>query len=581
MRKVFSVLFLTGIFFFDCFSFPVKALETSSDPQYVVMNFATINELNWSAPEDIWIQEIKPKIIAQIEEMRSSLVTSADSQQIKNSSRLLAWSTLMEYMNFPMDTPSSSSPYAIKMRRILQISDELNLPLFIPLNGFQWWDQLPELYNWWDSDGTKTDPAFFSRQKNPTEFKVRFIAGYNPDNKWNVEWQDYQTPMKLNFRNWGGGGFRLAPPPNLNSSAYRTVLTGRLKVIINELLPFLSKWYGEGRENLFAGLSLGTEISLNASVRPDDEFLPYGFRAVQDQLCPDTESTCGTTTKFSLTQIDTARRKAINTFLVDLTRWVNTFAIPKTRIYTHVWGETTKDDPRHVNYADAAYTLYSRPGMSFYRFAENPLSSPDWNNMLEAQGQPAWGAIEYFAGQDSSPWEKGLANSFDAAVNPAKIMVIYNWQEFKATAGPSPLRSFLSHQPANPTCILPEIYSITPLASLNPNSLEWKFTGKIPDSTKVILHIKTGIKTNFDSPNIFTLTLAQQTTEFKTPSLPYGKYSWYIEMIGCEKKVVTSAPQTIILLPHPANDNPSWVEWILNLETKLKAYFGARTPKSP
>src|SRR5260221_361846 len=172
----------------------------ADDPQYVVMNFSTINELNWAVPEDEWQKTVKPQVLEQINELRAALPQG--EQQQGSAQHKLAWSTLMEYMNFPLDKPSENSPYAIKMRRILEISDEENLPIFVPLNGFQWWDQLPELYNWWDSDGTHTDPKFFARQKNPTDFKQRFIAGYDPGNIWNVEWQDWQTPMKLNYRNW-------------------------------------------------------------------------------------------------------------------------------------------------------------------------------------------------------------------------------------------------------------------------------------------------------------------------------------------------------------------------------------------
>jgi hypothetical protein len=190
-------------------------------------------------------------------------------------------------MNFPLDTPSTSSAYAVKMRRILAIAEELDFPVFVPLNGFQWWDELPELYNWWDSDGTQTDPKFFARQDDPEGFKARFIAGFDPDNKWNVEWSTPQTPMKLGYRNWGGGGFRLAPPPNLSRQSksalsHRTVQQERLRVILNEIKQKLEEWKTEGKEHLFVGLSIGTEISLNASITPADEFAPYGYRSIQD-----------------------------------------------------------------------------------------------------------------------------------------------------------------------------------------------------------------------------------------------------------------------------------------------------------
>ncbi len=118
-----------------------NAFTITSDPQYIVMNFSEINELNWAAPEEEWQLIIKPKILDQLYQLKTALPPGT-------ANRKLAWSTLQEYMNTPMDAPSIDSYYVKKIRRILEITEEENLPVFLPLNGFQWWDELPELYNW-------------------------------------------------------------------------------------------------------------------------------------------------------------------------------------------------------------------------------------------------------------------------------------------------------------------------------------------------------------------------------------------------------------------------------------------------
>lgn len=470
----------------------------------------------------------------------------------------------MEYMNFPLDQPSSNSPYAIKMRRILEITDELELPIFIPLNGFQWWDQLPELYNWWDSDGTHTDSAFFARQKNPTEFKQRFIDGYHPDNKWNVEWQDAQTPMQLNYRNWGGGGFRLAPPPNLSSSAlrapipYPTLLKNRLRVILDEVTPFLNKWEKENRGHLFAGLSIGTEISLNASITSRDEFLPYGYRAIHDEGCKVNDKDC----------VTKARQATINKFLVGTTRTVANLGIPKQRIYTHLWSEAKAGDARHANYAAAAYTLYSRPGLSFYGYATDPLSLPDWKELLVSNGLPSWGAMEYSAGNSAVSWTKGLENTFNNTSDGAKIMVIYNWQEHKDTGAPQAISSFLNQAPRPPNCNLPEVIPQTQNAALRPPILSWKLlqsgeTGT--EITKLTLHIKPGIRVTSEDPDVFSVTLPNDSTSFTPISLRSGTYSWYTEVEGCNGKLLRSEPRTFIMLPQFSDTTPRFVKWLLSL----------------
>jgi hypothetical protein len=256
---------------------PQQVYAAEGKSPHLILNFSQMNELDWAAPEEKWQAEIKPGVKKQIEDMKTILRPSGKSQSAQDDKVTLGWSTLMEYMNTPMDTPSETSVYVIKMRRILQLAEEMDFPVFVPLNGFQWWDEQPELYNWWDADGTATDPKFFERQDDPEEFKRRFIAGYDPDNKWNVEWQDAQTPMKLNYRNWGGGGFRLAPPPNLVKNpkverSYRSVQEARLRAIVKEIATKHMQWKSTGKEHLFIGLSIGTEVSLNASVLPADEF---------------------------------------------------------------------------------------------------------------------------------------------------------------------------------------------------------------------------------------------------------------------------------------------------------------------
>lgn len=551
----------------------------ADDPQYVVMNFSTINELNWAVPEDEWQKTVKPQVLEQINELRTALPA-------RGAQHKLAWSTLMEYMNFPLDMPSANSPYAIKMRRILEIADEENLPIFVPLNGFQWWDQLPELYNWWDPDGTHTDPKFFARQKNPEDFKQRFIAGYDPNNKWNVEWQDWQTPMQLNYRNWGGGGFRLAPPPNLSTQlnypndqrpkrTYRQVQWQRLNVILQQLTPFLEKWQKEGRTDLFAGLTIGTEVSLNASVKPADEFLPYGYRDVQDVLCDPQHPSCGVGAHFSAAQIAAAREQSVNRYLVDLTHVVESFGIPKQRVYTHVWSEAKKGEPRHVDYAAAAATLYARPGMSFYGYAQDPLSLPDWAAALKDNGESSWGASEYSAGTSQAAWQKGLKNIFSNALDPAHVMVIYNWSEHKGTGAIPALKSFLSAEvpktasasaSVTTTCSLPEIFPADDDGLKNPSHFAWTYLSDstLPQNVTAVLHIKQGGEIRADMPDVVAQKVPSTDQSVATPALSPAVYSWYVETVGCGGQAQLSEPKRFVIVP-PANvpKNPDWVDWVV------------------
>ncbi len=550
-----------------------------------------MNELNWAAPEEQWQKEIKPKVVAEVLEMRNALKVTSDqfpeSQDTPEEVRkrpVLAWSTLMEYMNFPLDTPSDTAPYVMKMRRILEISEELNLPVFVPLNGFQWWDELPELYNWWDPDGSQTDPAFFARQDNPEDFKKRFIAGYDPENQWNVEWQSYRTPMKLNYRNWGGGGFRLAPPPNLMSHhktarTYRSVQRERFRAIVQEIQKKQTEWEQENKSHLFAGLSIGTEVSLNASVKPSDEFEPYGYRGVQDLVCPAENPTCGSAF-FSTKQTENsdllplpssllqARTEVVRTYLQENSIDAVRAGIPKNLVYTHVWSEAKEGEARYTNYAAASFNFYSQPGISLYGYAKDPLSLPDWKETLALTGFPSWGAVEYSAGQTGKEWRDGLETTLGNTIAPADLLVIYNWDGQKNTPSVPAIASFLQKDLPKRNCEVADILTKpTPLTTKS-EDLTWQFSkvSATPFSS-LTLHVQRGLVADPTKEDELTLSLSPDATKTALPDkLSHGIYAWYIEGEGCTEKTRSFSTPQVLYVPVslPEDATPNWVRWLLH-----------------
>jgi len=532
-----SFIFLLFLLFFPLSN--VHAITIAEDPQFVVMNFSTINELDWAAPEFRWNSEIKPAILKELHALEGVLPKGTDK-------RRLAWSTLQEYMNYPMDNPSEQSVYAIKMKRILEIAESENFPVFLPLNGFQWWDELPELYNWWDPDGTHTPEAFFKRQKTK-DFKERFIKGYDQNNKWNVEWQDYQTPMQLNSRNWGGGGFFLAPPPNLlkNTRAkktYRGVVEARLRVLLNVLSKKLDTWEKEKKLYLFAGITIGTEVSLNASVDPD-EFIPYGYRSVQDLLCLSDNPICGTNQKWSFSILDQARKNVLKGYLSDLSEIAASYDIPKQRVYTHVWAETEPGSPNYATYAPAAFNLYARPGLSLYGFSQNPYALPQWQNALKNNGYPAWGGVEFSIDKIFSLWQKGLDNTMNSNPTPAKVIVIYNWSENKNTEAIPALKQFLESEPKTEDCKLPEIIPQNKNYSYDPKELNWNLLGLNTQVQTSYIHLYQGFTVANDAPQIRKLLKKDATASFSTIGIKPGNHTWFIENYGCKVKKQFSQPK--------------------------------------
>ncbi len=553
-------------FFLLWIPLPVRAFTITDDPQYIVMNIASVNELDWAVPEEVWQSSVKPNIVSYVREIKSSLPNGTDM-------RKSAWSTLLEYMNYPMDTPSPESVYVIKARRIMEIAEEENLPVFMPLNGFQWWDELPELYNWWDPDGTHTPQAFFSRQKTK-DFRQRFVSGYDPDNRWNVEWSDYRTPMQLNWRNWGGGGFRLAPPPDIlkhrrAKRTYRDVLDARFMAIVTQISSVADRWQREGKGYLFAGISLGTEVSLNASVTRSDEFVPYGYRAAQDLVCPVREPECGNTSPLSAERLRYARQDALQSYLFDLSYIAHAKGIPKQRVYTHVYADTYAGNPRFEKYADAAFTPFARPGISLYGSATNPMGLTQWTQALSDQSYPAWGALEYSAGNTYGAWATGLEQTMDNAVQPARILVIYNLREHRGTPAMAALRDFIPAAPARP-CILPEILPDTPDGAENPDNLSWRYVpaDTAPNVGRVWIHV-TSVVTSFSVPiQEKTYPVPDSLTSVAADTVPYGTHDWYVETEGCGGKKQYSEPRTITMKAHFLNIGP--VNWIIKTLKRLQ-----------
>ena len=72
MQRLFSIGFVFFLFIF-ALATQARAFTITSDPQYIVMNFSEINELNWAASEDEWQSTIKPKILNQLRQLKTAL----------------------------------------------------------------------------------------------------------------------------------------------------------------------------------------------------------------------------------------------------------------------------------------------------------------------------------------------------------------------------------------------------------------------------------------------------------------------------------------------------------------------------
>jgi len=150
------------------------------------------------------------------------------------------------------------------INNLTSLSINNDIPILIKLDGISWWETRSDLWNWWD----------------PSK------EGYNPDNKYNVEWTSWNPDdaIKISWRNWGQQS-RVKPHPNLASPKYIEEKQKDLR----RILPIIQNWYDNlppDKKYLFAGLVLDNELSIGLN----HYYYPNGNSYV-DPACEE-NSTC-------------------------------------------------------------------------------------------------------------------------------------------------------------------------------------------------------------------------------------------------------------------------------------------------
>lgn len=305
------------------------------------------------------------------------------------------------------------------LRRFLKCAAETDTPVLVQIEGENWWQNRPDLWNWWD----------------PTR------PGYDPANRENVEWFGWSSEqaLKIAWRNWGRQ-LRVLPPPNLMSPRYRNASHEQMKVLI----PMILQWWKElpaEKKDLLVGIKVGWESSigvnswyypngndflgkppsddptyrLNADELPGRGVAPIGYAAVK---------TAGIRSKGDLTEADLA--EVTRRHLDDLSRVASELGVPREKLFTH--GVGWKDG--ELLY-EAALNRYSSPGWSFYKHARDPKGDIAVQNALKKSDAPHWAAIEWlFQGPPKvGPWREALDKTL--ADKRCKLVCIFNWEGIK------------------------------------------------------------------------------------------------------------------------------------------------------
>ncbi|HBG26029.1 MAG: hypothetical protein A2Y10_03835 [Planctomycetes bacterium GWF2_41_51] len=301
------------------------------------------------------------------------------------------------------------------LKSILLNSEKTNTPVWIKFDGEQWWQNRPDLWNWWDPNK----------------------PGYDPNNRTNVEWRWWgpEYALKICWRNWGKQ-LRVLPPTNLMSPKYRKACHQSMDV----LMPIILNWYKtlpEDKKYLFAGLNLGWEsaIGINSFYYPNgDQFMdkpksedPQSGAIKEDVLSRGVVQqgfaavkTAGIRDSGDITEEDLY--KVVKIHLDDLSKYAYDFGFPREKIFTHGWGNQNAE----LMY-DAAVNKYSCPGWSDYWYSKNPAENAGIMRNVEKSDAPYWAMAEWnLLPHEKKIWKDAISTILN--LPGCKVMCVYGWK---------------------------------------------------------------------------------------------------------------------------------------------------------
>ena len=228
--------------------------------------------------------------------------------------------------------------------------------------------------------------------------------GYDPKNKANVEWTDFDgTPHPHRYRDWGTAE-RMAPVICYNSP---TVLSevSRLasEVVAPPLKEGLEKLKKQGKGHLLSGITVGAEPSL-PNYENIDKINPKIAKLMDEDKSPKARLGYNALTNKGYSKAkppeDFARALAqVNKEYISYwSRKLAEAGIPTRKMYTHIAAGAGVIGSPMVEFTNApieiAFNNYSRPGWTTYPVG--PLRN-DFEALyaeLERHGNPHWASTE-------------------------------------------------------------------------------------------------------------------------------------------------------------------------------------------
>lgn len=304
-----------------------------------------------------------------------------------------------------------------RLRNFLKMAEDQSMPIVLEMEGINYWQARPDLWNWWMPDK----------------------PGYDPDNKMNVEWTSWSAAdaVKVGWRNWGSQ-HRVLPMPNLSSPAYMEACEAELK----KLIPIVLEWWKglpEEKKHLLVGIQLGVEISIGANnwYYPDGNNLldkpvaddpdyglhheelpgrgvqPIGYAAVKTLGIADS----GKLTEWQVTQ-------AVDRYVLRLSELVSSLGVPREKLFIHAGGWKPGESVYGV-----AMNEYACPGWSFYEHARDVSGDRTAMMVVDKSEAPFWAVAEWmdFSAKSVADWVEGYENAF--SLPGVRYLQVRHWGE--------------------------------------------------------------------------------------------------------------------------------------------------------
>jgi hypothetical protein len=407
------------------------------DPQYIFVRKdpTCSNCYNWNGfdPEQINLDAVN--------EVYNTLGTKG------TANRKVGIGVIYSYHLVPISNLKTS------LSRLLEYARIHDFPVFIALDGFQWWDNRPDLWNWWDPNA----------------------PGYNVSNRNNVEWTCPNSSCAINksWRNWGSE-IEIKPHPNLGSSAF----INANKSSLNELLPIIVDWYQRlpaDKKWLLGGVAMGVEvdIGLNYYYYPNGTSNGQGVRG-SVQLGYAAVDSLGIEGGVNTANLN----RAIQLYLNQLNKVALDQGIPRNKIFNHTLASNLYPGAQfppggHIVTSDSALSSYAQPGWSIYHELTMFFPNiPSFTSTIEQLGNTEWASPEWmnYNTDKSSEISQGLRTTLGYRNN--RLINIANWENVKSL--PHVIDSIRAVANESPSCWVtsPHLSSIS--VSGNTATINWQ-----------------------------------------------------------------------------------------------------------